>query len=124
MLLVNLFLFQKRTRSSVQAGGSGSAIASEELNTLSTSDVPLNVTPSITLYPISDDDDPKKVDVASRSKPNKRRKKTKAKKIFVDASVVGGIRGCDPSGLGYQDVQIGFLGPQGGGSGVLDSASQ
>ncbi|GJU07998.1 hypothetical protein Tco_1124428 [Tanacetum coccineum] len=79
---------RKSTRSSVQAGGSGSAIASEELNTSSTSDVPLNVTPSITVYPISDDDDLEKVDVASRSKLNKKRKKTKAKKIFVDASVI------------------------------------
>ncbi|GJQ89130.1 hypothetical protein Tco_0000269 [Tanacetum coccineum] len=99
----------KRTHPSVQVCGSGSVIVSKELNTFSTLAMPLNVTPLITEYPISDDDEPDKfvvIDVTSVSKPDKKRKKAKAKKIIDDASVTN------------------ESGTRCGGSGVLDSASQ
>ncbi|GJY63948.1 retrovirus-related pol polyprotein from transposon TNT 1-94 [Tanacetum coccineum] len=70
----------------VRAGGSGSVVAGKELNTLSTLDVTLNVTPLLIVYPILDDDELEKTadfaaDVASGSKPIKKEKNAKSKKI-------------------------------------------
>ncbi|GKA06033.1 hypothetical protein Tco_0685153 [Tanacetum coccineum] len=108
-------LHMKRTHPSVRGRGSGSTIVGEELNTFSTLAMPLNVTPLITEYPISDDDEPGKfvaIDVASLSRPDKKRKNAKAKKIVDDASVADGSGTSDPLGLGNQDAQAVFPGPQ------------
>nr|GEW22235.1 hypothetical protein [Tanacetum cinerariifolium] len=50
-------LHRKRTRPLVQVDESSSAVVGEELKNSSTSVVPLNVTPSIIVYPVSDDDE-------------------------------------------------------------------
>ncbi|GKC09558.1 hypothetical protein Tco_1001168 [Tanacetum coccineum] len=111
------------------AGGSGSVVAGEELNTSSTPVVPLNVTPLMILYPILDDDEAKKIvdvkaDVAFGSKPIKK-KKSKSRKIVDDASrAVGSQDGAyDQSSLGSQVAQGRVLRPQGDESGVVESVS-
>ncbi|GKE21300.1 hypothetical protein Tco_1432812, partial [Tanacetum coccineum] len=100
-VLLSDCLHWKMTRPLVHAGRSGSAVA--------------------------DDDEPEKAvaaNVACGSKFGKKRNKIKAKKIVDDSSIVGGSGAGEPSGIGDQDAQAVFPGPQGCGSGVLDSASQ
>ncbi|GJX01227.1 hypothetical protein Tco_0185140 [Tanacetum coccineum] len=119
----------KRILHADQAGGSGSVIAGDELNTSSTPVVPLNVTPLMILYPILDDDEAKKTvdvkaDVAFGSKPIKK-KKSKSRKIVDDASRAVGSqdRAYDQSSLGSQVAQGGVPRPQGDESGVVESVS-
>nr|GEV53448.1 hypothetical protein [Tanacetum cinerariifolium] len=74
--IFELFIPPEENPSGVdQAGGSGSEVSGEELNSLSTPVVPLSVTPLMSVYPISDDDEAEKTvdveaDVASGSNPN------------------------------------------------------
>ncbi|GJZ62437.1 hypothetical protein Tco_0618574 [Tanacetum coccineum] len=58
-------LTRKRNRRANEVGGSGSVVVGEELNPSSTPYVPLDVTPLMIVYPISDYDDEEVVETAS-----------------------------------------------------------
>nr|GEV71941.1 hypothetical protein [Tanacetum cinerariifolium] len=94
---------------SVQAGKSCRVATGEELNTVSTLTVPLNFTPLMTVYHITDDDNHEKTvdvvaDVAFGYIPSKK-KKDKSKKILRDVFGANESGTSNPLGLGDQVVK-------------------